>query len=317
MAKEQSHSIREMITKERLVSDLVELGVRRGDLLNVKVSLKSIGYIDGGAETLIDALMEAVGPEGTIVTESFVYMYPLPLSKWDAEKISDHSTPSYAGALANAMIKYPGAHRSQHPVQKFSAVGALAQELTQGHTADSYAYDVLRIMAENSGRNLKLGTDEKVVGVGTTHVAIGSLGFRQRLPRTGVNYLSEEGEIVTFERNWAGICAKGLINFIPLYRDAGAILFEGKVGEAESKITDMKSTLEVERQKLSQDPTFFFCNDPACEGCRLTWEFSNGSKPHVFYHALRKEPKRFLKKRQLELISLVRGGRVQKAWYPS
>jgi len=316
MAKEQSQSFREMITKERLVSDLVELGVRRGDLLNVKVSLKSIGFIEGGAETLIDALTEAVGSEGTIVSESFVYMYPLPLNKRDATRISDRWTASYAGAFANALIKYPGSLRSQHPVQKFSAVGALARELTQGHTPDSYAYDVLRIMAENSGRNLKLGTDKKVVGVGTTHVAIGSLGFRQKLPRTGVNYLSEKGEIVTFERNWAGICAKGLINFIPLYRDAGAILSEGKVGEAESKITDMKSTLEVELQQLSHDPTFFFCNDPVCEGCRLTWEFSSGSKPHVFYHALRKEPKRFLKHRLLELISLVRGGRVQKVWYP-
>jgi aminoglycoside 3-N-acetyltransferase len=316
MAKEPTDSSREVITKERIVNDLQELGVRRGDLLNVKVSLKSIGHVEGGAKTLIDALMEVIGPQGTIVTESFVRMYPLPLSGRNVEVISDRWTPSYAGALANAMIKYPGSHRSQHPVQKFSAVGALAEELAQGHTPDSYAYDVLRVMAENSGRNLKLGTDEKVVGVGTTHVAIGSLGFRQRLRRTGVNYLDDRERIVTFERNWAGICAQGLINFIPLYRDAGAILSEGKVGEADSKITDMKGTLEVERKKLSEDPTFFFCGDPSCEGCGLTWEFSSGSRAYVYFHSLKRDPKRFLKKRVREMIDLARAKGAHKAWYP-
>ena len=171
------------VTKDRLVADLKNLGVRPGDLLNVKVSLKSVGYVEGGPNTLIDALLEVVGPEGTLVSDSFVNVYPLPLSKKNAKKISDRWTPSYAGAVANAMIKYPNAFRSLHPVQKFVAIGAMAEELTQNHTPDSYAYDVLRVMCETGGRNLKLGTDEKVVGVGTTHVAIGALGFHQKRSR--------------------------------------------------------------------------------------------------------------------------------------
>ncbi len=285
----------ETITKDHLVADLKSLGVRAGDLLNVKVSLKSVGYVEGGPNTLIDALLEVVGPEGTIVTDSFVRVYPLPLSRENAEKISGRWTPSYAGAVANAMIKYPNAFRSLHPVQKFVAIGAMAEELTQNHTPDSYAYDVLRVMCEIGGRNLKLGTDEKVVGVGTTHVAIGALGFHQKRPRAGVNYRNEKGEIVTFERNWSGACAKGLINFIPLYREAGAILSEGKVGHAESKITDMRKTLDVELEILSKDPTFFFCDDPACVDCRLTWEFSSGSRIGVYYHLLKRSPRKYIK----------------------
>ena len=220
---------------------------------------------------------------------------PLPLSKEDAKKTSDRWTPTYAGAVASAMIKYPNAFRSLHPVQKFVAIGAMAEELMQNHTPDSYAYDVLRVMCEIGGRNLKLGTDEKVVGVGTTHVAIGALGFHQKRPRAGVNYRNEKGEIVTFERNWSGACEKGLINFIPLYREAGAILSEGKVGHAESKITDMRKTLDVELEILSKDPTFFFCNDPACIGCRLTWGFSTGSRISVYYHQLKRNPRKCIK----------------------
>jgi len=284
----------EPITKNCLVADLKDLGVRSGDLLNIKVSLKAVGYVKGGPNTLIDALLEVIGPDGTIVSDSFVNVYPLPLSKKNAKKISDRWTPSYAGAVANAMIKYPNAFRSLHPVQKFVAIGAMAEDLTQNHTPDSYAYDVLRVMCEIGGRNLKLGTDEKVVGVGTTHVAIGMIGFHQKRVRAGVNCRNEKGKTVTFERNWSGACAEGLINFIPLYREAGAILSEGKVGCAESKITDMRKTLNVELEALSKDPTFFFCSDPACVGCRLTWDFSTGSRLSVRYHQLKRNLREYI-----------------------
>ncbi|MHB8104779.1 MAG: AAC(3) family N-acetyltransferase [Dehalococcoidales bacterium] len=283
---ESQHYIKP-IDKRDLVSDLETLGVRQGDLLNLKVSMNSIGYVVGGAKTLIDAILEVVGSKGTIITDSFVDVYPLPLNKRDAQKVSDRFTPSYAGALANTMLYHPDAVCSAHPVQRFVAIGAHAKELMANHTPESYAYDVLRVMAQSmGGRNLKLGTDEKVVGVGTTHVAIGLLKLHQNRPRVGVNYYDyKTGQIRLFERNWSGACDKGLINFIPLYRKMGAIIAEGKVGNADSKITDMKKTLEIEVETLSKNPSFFFCNDPSCEGCRLTWDFSTGSTLSFKYHS--------------------------------
>jgi aminoglycoside 3-N-acetyltransferase len=276
------------INKDRLVTDLRTLGVRPGDLLNIKISLKSIGRVVGGAETVIAALLETLGPDGTIVSDSFINLYPLPLSKENAAKVSDRWTPSYAGAIANAMIKYPNSARSLHPIQKFVAIGGRAQELMEAHTAESYAYDVLRVMAGIGGRNLKIGTDEKVVGVGTTHVAIGLMGFKQKRKRMGINYRTPSGEVATFERNWSGGCGVGFNNFIPLYRERGAIISEGKVGLADSKITDMAKTLAIELEVLAKDPTFFFCNDPTCADCRFRWDFSTGSAVGVAYHRLKK-----------------------------
>lgn len=285
----------EEITKERLVADFRNLGIRTGDLLNVKISVKSIGRVIGGARTVVDALVEAVGPGGTIISDSFVTAYPLPLSKKNARKISNRWTPSYAGAIANAMISHPEAHRSLHPIQKFVAIGAKAEELMRNHTPDSYAYEVLRVMCETGGRNLKIGTDEKVVGVGTTHVAIGYyLGFKQKSAPVGVNYCNENGETVTFEKNWAGGCGVGFNKFIPLYRAAGAIVGEGKVGFAESKITDMKQTLALEIEKLKSNPPFFLCDNPACESCRLSWDFSDGSRLSVAFHQFKKNPIGFM-----------------------
>ena len=55
--------------KLNLIRDLEDIGVHSGDTLNVKASLRSIGEIQGGANTLIEALMEVVGEKGTIVTD--------------------------------------------------------------------------------------------------------------------------------------------------------------------------------------------------------------------------------------------------------
>lgn len=259
---------------DRLVQDLKNLGLKRGDLINAKVSLKSIGTVEGGAETVLNAILEVLGPEGTVVTDSFVKASRLPILSPKKKKPVDDYTPSYAGALANAMLAHPKVIRSKHPIQKFAAIGKLAENLMLNHTPNSYAYDVLKRMSYMGGKNLKIGPDHKVVGVGTTHVAIGILGFYQRRPAAGVYYKDENGSIRLFKRNWSGICDKGLINFIPLYRERGAILSEAYVGKAESKITDMQKTLEIEIEQLRKDPTFFFCNDPTCDGCRLTWTCS-------------------------------------------
>lgn len=262
------------VKKERIIEDLRSLGLSRGDLINVKMSLKSIGYVPGGAKTVLEAILDVIGPEGTIVTDSFVRVYRLPIITRKKRKITGEKTLSYAGALANAILEHPNVIRSTHPIQKFAAIGKLAKELMLSHTPESYAYDVLRKMANMGGKNLKIGTDEQVVGVGTTHVAIGSLGYRQKRPSLGVFYKNKFGEHELFKLNWSGICDKGLIKFIPHYREAGAILSEGYVGEAEAKITDMKKTLEVELDLLKKNPSFFFCNDPCCDGCRLSWTFS-------------------------------------------
>ncbi|MDD4266201.1 MAG: AAC(3) family N-acetyltransferase [Aminobacterium colombiense] len=262
------------VKKEQIIEDLRSLGLARGDLINVKMSLKSIGYVPGGAKTVLEAILEVIGPEGTIVTDSFVRVFRLPIIRNKKNKVTDEHTSSYAGALANAILEHPNVIRSTHPVQKFAAIGKLAKELMLNHTPESYAYDVLRKMTNMRGKNLKIGTDEQVVGVGTTHVAIGTLELKQKRPSLGVFYKNKFDEIELFKLNWSGICDKGLINFIPYYREAGAILSEGYVGKAEAKITDMKKTLEVELDLLKKDPTFFFCDDPCCDGCQLTWTFS-------------------------------------------
>jgi aminoglycoside 3-N-acetyltransferase len=266
-----------VITKDDLVRDLRNLGLAAGDLLNVKVSLKSIGWIEGGANTLIDALLDVVGENGTIISDSFVSTYPLPLSEENAKKISTPETPSYAGALANAMVQHPKAFRSPHPIQKFVGIGKDAKELTQSHDINSPAYELLGIMAEKGGKNLKIGSDVKVPGVGTTHVAIERLGIKRERPKAGVNYLSKDGSVKLYEHYWTGACSDAWLKFYPSYYEIGAILSEGNVGNAPAKVSSMKKTLEWELAHIGENPSSLSCGRLACRICHMEWEFSKGN----------------------------------------
>lgn len=271
------------LTKDNLVADLRNLGVKEGQLINVKASLKSMGFVEGGAATLVEALLEAVGPEGTIVTDSFVDVHSFQHLVKNEEAPVDAETPSYAGALANAMINHPRSERSDHPIQKFALIGKLAKELARNHTIDSHPYGVLLEMMNRGGINLKIGTDEKVVGVGTTHVVIVLLSYRQKRTVRGVRYKDEQGNVHLHERNWVGGCGRGFNNFISEYRDQGGIISEALIGEAPSKLTDMKITGEIEKTILLREPEFFKCADPGCVDCRISWDHVSNQPIKFFF----------------------------------
>ena len=56
-----------VILKEEIVQKLREVGLAPGDAVMVHTSLKRMGYVCGGAQTVIEALMEVVGKDGTIM----------------------------------------------------------------------------------------------------------------------------------------------------------------------------------------------------------------------------------------------------------
>ena len=47
---------KEKISKQRIVKDLNAIGVNSGDHLSLGISFKSIGFVTGGPETLVDAV---------------------------------------------------------------------------------------------------------------------------------------------------------------------------------------------------------------------------------------------------------------------
>lgn len=126
---------RPAVTRAELVHDLRKMGVNPGDLLFVHSSLKSLGFVEGGPETVISALLEAVGEDGTVMLPTY-YMpgggilstCQIPGYEFDPRV---HGTNM--GALPEAFLKFPNVHRSIHPTHSCAAIGKHASYLTDSH----------------------------------------------------------------------------------------------------------------------------------------------------------------------------------------
>ena len=138
-------------TRTGLTHDLGRLGVRPRDTVLVHSSLTSLGWVVGGQVTVVQALLDALGPDGTLVVPAQTgdnsdpkdwAHPPVPEAWWQV--IRDHMpafdptlTPTRSmGVIAEAVRTWPGARRSDHPVTSFAAVGPLADEITAVHDLD-------------------------------------------------------------------------------------------------------------------------------------------------------------------------------------
>ena len=172
------------ITRTRIADDLRSLGVRRGDLLMIHSSLRSLGAVDGGAPTVVDALLEVLGTEGTLVGPAFTFA-----SASSPDFVFDPgATPSEMGAVAEEIRCRPGAMRSTHALHSLSAVGPYADTIIR--SGDASAWDRASPLAkvfDLDGRFLLLGvTYQSFTAV---HVLEIEFGTQYRTPSSLVRRL--------------------------------------------------------------------------------------------------------------------------------
>jgi aminoglycoside 3-N-acetyltransferase len=115
-----------VLKQSDLVSDLQRLGVPEGGLLMVHSSLRSIGQVEGGADTVVEALLEALGPPGTLVVPTFSDEIA---ARYNGFVFDVANTPSYVGAITEAARTRPDARRSHHPWHSVAAIGPFAPTL--------------------------------------------------------------------------------------------------------------------------------------------------------------------------------------------
>ncbi|WP_328477249.1 AAC(3) family N-acetyltransferase [Actinoplanes sp. NBC_00393] len=143
-------------TRESLTREFTSFGVRSDDILLVHSSLRAIGWVCGGATAVVQALLDAVGPGGTIVVPAQTpdNRDPARWSHWAVPPdwwatIRDHLpafepelTPSSGmGAIAERVRTWPHSVRSGHPLTSFAAVGPAAGVLMARHDLESLLGD--------------------------------------------------------------------------------------------------------------------------------------------------------------------------------
>ena len=159
------------ITKSRLVADFRKLGVKLGDTIMLHTSVKSIGWIVGGPDVVIQALLDALGSKGTLMMIVGWEDSPYRLAEWNEEwqqaylKECPPFDPKTSRAyrkwsiLTEYLRTWPEAHRSSNPEASCAAIGARAKWLTENHPLQ-YGYgpgSPLAKLCEANGEVLLLG----------------------------------------------------------------------------------------------------------------------------------------------------------------
>ena len=243
------------VTFDRIVRDLRDMGIRPGELLLVHSSLKSIGHVEGGAQTVARTLVEAVSPGGTVFLPTFNFgQHP-----WDPA-----TTPSIVGAITEAFRHLPGAQRSLQCTHPVSAIGPRAAEILAGHEhTHPFAVD------SPLGKLWKL--DARVLLIGCGHNSSSMIHIAEEAENVAYLKRTRVQTIIDGDRSYEVTVRRpgrsnGFYKIDGPLRARGAII-DGRIGEAPSMLMRAADIVETARQMLRDDPQSLLCDDPACDAC--------------------------------------------------
>lgn len=144
------------ISKQDIINGLIDLGLKLGDEIEVHSSLSNLGYVNGGAETVISALKDVVGENGSVFMPALRLSKELPLTEQDKEfgittKIQilpEDCDRSAMGIIADTFRHMPDTITNEG-IFRISAWGKSANKVKDG----------LQYLIYNGGKALLLGVD--------------------------------------------------------------------------------------------------------------------------------------------------------------
>ncbi len=244
-----------MYTKEYLIDELHRMGVRPDDTIMIHSSMKSIGEVQGGADTVLDAFMEYFA-EGLLLLPTHTWAQ----MKGDYNVYDPAKEPACVGILPNLFMRRPGVVRSLHPTHSIAAYGKEAEEYVRlDETAttpcpEGGCYDMLRhrggkvlLIGVTQARNTYIHSIDEVFDV------------KERLaeePRRMFVVLPDGSKKeVHMHPHYNPVCAHISENFVKLDEVFYALGAAKKVhfGDAECTLCDCKMMFEIYSRILKME----------------------------------------------------------------
>lgn len=245
-----------MVTKNEIIEGLRELGLAAGDVVVVHSSLSSFGEVEGGADAVVDALLEVLGDDGTLIVPTFNYA---------PEVFDPQQTRSQVGAITEAVRIRSDAIRSLHPTHSVAAIGPLAEAITEGHwKTHSFARGSALFKAlQAHARILQLGVTH--TSNSTIHVAeeIAQVPYLER--QRQVKIRTRDGRVITKWIRRPG-CSHGFNKIEETLRQEGAIT-EIRIGQCVVRLMTARAVVDAAVEALKLSPDALLCDRPDCESC--------------------------------------------------
>jgi aminoglycoside N3'-acetyltransferase len=244
------------IGRDEIVEQLLALGVEPGRVLLVHTAFSKVAPVEGGPIGLIESLLAAVGPQGTLAMPS--------MSDDDDHPFDARHTPCRAmGVVAEAFWRRPGVLRSDSP-HAFAAIGREAQALTAPHP-----YDVPHGLDSPVGRVHELDGQVLLLGVG--HDADTTVHLAENLANVGYSLtkhltIVREGRPVSLEYREIDHCCERF-SLLDEWLEADGRQRRGVVGHAEARLARAHDVVSRALVHLREDDTVFLHGAGLCDEC--------------------------------------------------
>lgn len=261
------------VSKSDIGKVLVDLGINKKPVC-VHSSLSSFGWIDGGAESIVQGFLNE---ECTLLVPTFAdafsvfppeHLRPSQngcgdyswLTNDNSKEINNfYSSTSNEvdlemGAIPKTILRLNNRLRGNHPLNSFTAIGSYAEELILKQ-APLNVYAPLKAIAELGGYVVLMGVNFNRLTL--IHLA------EQMAGRNLFRRWAKDSEGLTIEVEVGG-CSEG---FIKLQDVLMPVTKKVKVGQSEWNVLDVNSMLEISENAIRNNPMITHCGDYRCDRC--------------------------------------------------
>ncbi len=259
-----------MLSYDDLRSSLNELDLKNNPVI-AHASLKSFGNVDGGAQTLLRAVLDSVG---ALVMPAFTYKTMITPSvgppnngiiygdDQNSNAMAEPFTPNMPcdkmmGILPETLRRLPFTKRTSHPIQSFAGVRAdkfLAAQTLQNPLG------AIEALAESDGWVLLLGVD---------HTVNTSIHFAEKL--AGRKQFTRWALMPTSIVECPGFPGDSS-GFDAIAPDIEKDVRRVQVGDAIVQAISLKTLFLAVIQKINRDPLALLCQRDDCERCMAVRE---------------------------------------------
>ncbi len=243
--------------KREIVAGLKALGIKEGDTILMHTSVKSFGFIEGGVQTLIDALKWAVDESGNLMVPTLTGSEKL--SALNPPVFDVLKTPCWTGLFPETFRQRRESRRSLHPTHSVSVIGNDAKEIIKDHENSKTPCGIespYYRLAERGGKVVCFGVDFERVTLFHTVEEIAEVPYhlqKEPVKAKVIDYFGNTKTVNVFIHQYGD--ERNFMIMEPILEKIGGFK-KDKVLRSVTYVIDAKLLIEKTLDELKKNPNF-------------------------------------------------------------